>query len=87
MTHKMIKKIIHQSGEVAIGTLIAIFAAVGGSYMFTYTRADTINNKLEKHVIEDNTKERLARLETKVDLLLKANGVALPNATSSISVK
>jgi len=67
-------------GEIATGILVTIgvtFAGfIAGSYAFADRKASEVNTKIDTHITNDrNIYERIGSMETKMDLLLKVNGV------------
>lgn len=67
-------------GEIAIGTLLTMaglaLSAFGLSYANTEAKYNKVDNKIDKHISDDKeVYERITRVETKIDLLLKDRGI------------
>ena len=71
-------------GEMSIATfvtiLIVVFAAIGGSYAFTYEATSKLSDKMSSSEIQLKdiqiaSASQLASIQTSIDLLLKERGI------------
>lgn len=69
----VVKQKIKEAGEIAIGTLITLGVAIGGSYLFTFDRTDRLNDKFERQ--NERINADLYQVNRKIDALLIKEGI------------